>query len=104
MKAVLVIDMPNSCVECPCFHEYYCPRLGRALGVWSSYTGKPVDCQLKPLPQKKEVEVNEIEDLMRAEFTVEDFYNDKYVAKIRLATNKMIALGWNACLEEIGGK
>ena len=97
MKAVLVIDeMPNSCDECPCCCDCHCSHLGRELGIWALHTGKPVDCPLKLLPQKKEVEVNKIDDYMHTEFSV-----DKLSAKILLDTEKLIALGWNACLEEI---
>ena len=53
------------------------------------------------MPQKKEVEVNRIEDIMHTEYSIEDIFTNKYIATIRLATDKLISLGWNACLEEI---
>lgn len=92
-KAILVIDMPTDCLKCP-LSDGYC---------WNIFPikGKADDCPLKPLPQKKEVEVNEIDDIMHTEYSIKDIYTDKYVADIRLATDKLISLGWNACLEEI---
>ena len=61
-------------------------------------------CPIKLMPEKKEVEVNEIEDIMHTEYSIEDIYTNKYIATIRLATDKLISLGWNACLDEIKGE
>lgn len=98
-KALLVIDMPKSCADCKL------SDFGRCWGTYSYVHMRsddiPVNCPLKPMPQKLEVEVNEIEDLMHTEYSIEDIYTNKYVATIRLATDKLISLGWNACLEEI---
>lgn len=52
MKAILVIDMPKNCAECPCCYGYYCPHLEREMGLWAIRTGKPVDCPLKPMPNE----------------------------------------------------
>ena len=55
MKAVLVIDeMPNNCEECPCCYGFICSPLVREMGMWAIKNGKPTDCPLKPMPQKKE--------------------------------------------------
>ena len=94
MKAVLVIDeMPENCREC----RYRCFEAS----LRDKY--RPSWCPLRPLPQKKEVEVNEIDDIMHTEYSIEDIYTNKYIATIRLATDKLISLGWNACLDYITG-
>ena len=54
MKAILVIDAPNNCSECPCFHEGECGNkykgyVGDYLG-WDS--GRPSWCPLKPMPTR----------------------------------------------------
>ena len=59
-KAILVIDMPDSCSECPFFLDYYrdmCCRANRNQGIDYPY---PKDfrqkwCPLKPVPPKTEV-------------------------------------------------
>ena len=107
MKAILVIDTPHDCVYCPCWRggndEFPfddCTAMQRPLTV-EERDNKPDWCPLKPMPQKKEVEVNEIEDIMHTEYSIEDIYTNKYIADIRLATDKLISLGWNDCLKEI---
>lgn len=89
MKAILVIDMPTHCGECP----VKC----RMRGI----NHVPTWCPLKPLPKKKEVEVNKIEDLVHTEFQTMDVITDKFIADVRFETEKLIALGWNACLEAL---
>lgn len=80
MKAVLVIDMPKSCEECPIRFSgepnEWCWYLKHGLDDIKS---KPEWCPLKPLPQKMKHE-DEID------------YEYGYID------------GWNDCLEEIGGK
>ena len=108
MKAILVInEMPTECIECP-FHRIY-------VDGWLNETHCTITakrnkdgvntraewCPLKPMPQKKEVEVNEIEDIIHTEYSIEDIYTNKYIATILLATDKLISLGWNACIEEL---
>lgn len=58
MKAILVVDIPKSCEDCPCYYEgtFYCPLLKRDFGIW--YARKPVDCPLKPMPSKRETQVH----------------------------------------------
>ena len=111
MKAILVIDdVPSCCTACPFFefvndYEDDCRiRCNVKFGRINEYGTevRPKWCPLKPMPEPKEVEVNEIEDLMHTEYSIEDIYTNKYIATIRLATDKLISLGWNACLKEIG--
>lgn len=75
MKAILVVDVEE-------YGEYY-------------FEGR---YYLKPMPQKKVVSVERIEDIQSCSITE---VADKISAKIILKTNEVFALGWNACLEEI---
>lgn len=106
MKAVLIIDMPED-------FDYRRCRIGGDGNIYYERNGehRPQRASiigniknLKPMPQKKEVEVNEIEDIMHTEYSIEDIYKNKYVADIQLATDKLISLGWNACISEILGE
>lgn len=71
-KAILVIDMPDNCLGCKLQDWANC-RI-----VKGCHTGKnrPEYCPLKPLPEK-------------AELTFVDHGQDQ------------IAMGWNACIDEI---
>lgn len=92
-KAILVIDeMPNDCYEC----NFAIDLCHGTIPPQEYYNKRPSWCPLKPMPEKLHVEVNRIEDLMPSEFDI-----DKLSLKIRLDTDKLFALGWNACLKEI---
>ena len=81
MKAILVIDeMPKNCEECPCCYGFACPPLDREMGMWMIKYGKPLDCPLKPMPDRKE-----------EGYPIDDYAIGK-------------ADGWNACLYEITGE
>lgn len=86
-KAILVIDMPNSCYECPIcatwdvfpsVEEYYCTATNDSV----NRSSKPDWCPLKPLPEKYEIDRNKCSDLFY-EFELE--------------------YGYNACIDEILG-
>ena len=68
-------------------------------GMWADVNYETLP--LRPMPEKKEVKVNEIEDIMHTEYSIEDICTNKYAATILLATDKLISLGWNACVEEL---
>jgi hypothetical protein len=102
MKAILVIDeMPTKCEECPCstiLTEIYgedvftcdAVRCGdQEIKEEHMVSQKPWWCPLKPMPE---------------EFTVESLSEEKQgITKLvlNLATMKVFADGYNACLEEI---
>ena len=100
MKAILVIDMPKCCAECPLMlwdaeSEYYgacCPTLKEDNCVADSYKEnenkgtKPNWCPLKPMPQKNEIK-NE-----------EEFMN---VCGWMYEVQTGMDIGWNDCIEEI---
>lgn len=82
MKAILVIDMPRDCEECPLYDEYqmrcyYLRNDKYAVDVIPSW------CPLKPLPQKEE------KPKVSGGLDWDNAFNCGYV------------VGWNACLEEI---
>lgn len=57
-KAILVIDMPENCFDCPlCINDEYGLSLECCL-QYKGYVdekGKPVWCPLKPAPEEQEV-------------------------------------------------
>ena len=84
MKAILVIDeMPKNCDECPIRFSgepnEWCWYLKHGLDDIKS---KPSWCPLKPLPEKRELKEEWLNEYNRDEF----------------------ADGWNACLNDITGE
>ena len=76
-KAVLVMDMPGSCYQCPFGNDNFeCDVIGRPLDV-NQKIEKPGWCPLRPMPEK-----------------------DK---RIDTCINKQYVRGWNACIDAIGG-
>ena len=81
-KAILVIDMPESCDKCPLFHGFYTDMTCGANNCGIDYP-YPKDfrqnwCPLKEIPDRKDVNW--------------------------LADNAGWLCGWNDCLKEILGK
>ena len=103
MKAVLVIDIPNSCAECPLMlwdslSEYYgacVPTLKEENCITDSYQENedkgtvPSWCPLRPLP----LSATESDYAMKKCF-------DKALAEDWMSFEE----GWNACLDEIVGE
>lgn len=87
-KAILVIEMPNDCNECPLNSNGYCDVLQEyaLLNEWVEdapyydLKGKG-DCPLKPMPNKKPV----------------SYHDDLYGEVEKNFRN----IGWNDCLKEI---
>lgn len=81
MKAILVIDAPNECDECPCLNYklWYCQADPKHRDGAEDYV--PEWCPLKPMPQNKEI------------------IGTKYIKD-----SNQYALGWNACIDEILGE
>lgn len=80
-KAILVIDMPESCDKCPLMfrheEERCCMPEGR-----NSFCKKPSWCPLKPVPD---------EQCEGGTWTMSGYMADEF------------SIGWNACIEEILG-
>ena len=80
-KAILIIDMPESCDKCPLLlrheEERCCIPEGR-----NSFTTKPSWCPLKPLPEKYEIDRYKCND---------QFYQFKFER------------GYNQCIDKIVG-
>lgn len=78
-KAILVIDMPESCDKCPLFHGFYTDMTCGANNYGINYP-YPKDfrqdwCPLKEVPDRKDVDW--------------------------LADNAGRSCGWNDCIKEI---
>lgn len=89
MKAVLLINMPNQCIECPCYRQSQCEEIYEWCNVtdrrltWKEVAEVPEWCPLKPMPNK--LDANEWHRMFGGTY------------KEREAKG----YGWNACLEEI---
>lgn len=78
-KALLVMDMPESCGKCPLRSlSDDCEVVGRHVRDCSHLKNKPDWCPLKPMPEKKNYEA----------------LSDKNPCKAW-------GNGWNACIDEI---
>lgn len=106
VKAILVLndihDIPKNCMSCPLIeyhHEY-------SIICRHYQTGdtRPTWCPLRPLPDKIEVKVEKIEDIMHTELQLTDIFSNKIMAEIKFETDKLIALGYNACIDKIVGE
>ena len=55
MKAVLVIDMPNYCLDCPCYNKskLYCQVMNEMFT--DEISNKPSWCPLKPMPEEEQL-------------------------------------------------
>ena len=87
-KAILVIDMPNSCDECPLFNNYYSDMCCRGLNYRRIDYPYPENvrqnwCPLKPVPHKQ---------VEGGTWTLDGYVEDEF------------PVGWNACIEEILGE
>lgn len=87
-KAVLVMDTPECCADCPCsFFERDNPELNLicgATGEDANNVGKPDWCPLVPVPEK-------IQESIDADDVGEDYSNGAMD-------------GWNACIDAITGE
>lgn len=89
-KAVLVMDMPETCKDCSCKYASYkvdalydCAITGKTIPIdGGRYGEKPNWCPLRELPEKREINHNK-------NHYISNFWTD---AK---------SVGWNACLDEI---
>lgn len=80
-KALLVMDMPESCRECPLRSlADDCRLTGRYVMYFSNWRNKPDWCPLKPVPEKKPVVLSD-------------------GGPVSAWGN-----GWNACIDEILGE
>ena len=87
MKAILAIDMPENCWECPCYDGYWqCGATGNSFEIQDEiHNRRPDWCPLKPIPNKRILPKSEVDGTNYGE---EPWFSD----------------GWNACIDEIGGK
>lgn len=83
-KAVLVMDMPESCDKCPLFFGFYADMTCRANGYGIDYPYPDKDrqdwCPLKPIPEKVTKSIHDSDETW--------FWNQ----------------GWNHCIDKILGE
>lgn len=86
-KAVLVMDMPECCADCPCsFFERSNSKLNLICGIVqedANNVGKPDWCPLRPMPEKETEPIDE--------YDIGKDYSEGTMD------------GWNACIDAIGG-
>ena len=87
MKAILVIDMPESCFDCPCESEYLCGLARKEL--FYEADRKPEWCPLKEMPNK------------RGKLFLTDRSQKDTELIFKAAYTNSYTDGWNACIEEI---
>ena len=99
MKAILVIDMPSRCTECP-FHRAYAdnePTKTRCsfTAFWNEdgISTRADDCPLRPTPQK-------ISPMEIYRNVVREIGTSKNID----IPNEDFCDGWNYCLDEILGE
>lgn len=86
-KAILVMDMPESCNKCPCFHGFYSDMYCGALNDRTIDYPYPEDfrqdwCPLNPFPEQYDIEAEKNKPHDRD-------YNWEF------------EYGYNTCLQEI---
>lgn len=84
-KAVLVLDMPSSCDECPLFGSHYsdmtCKANGRSINYPYPKDERQDFCPLRNLSEKKVLSGD--------------------VADIQKMGKELIDIGYNACIDEL---
>lgn len=90
MKAILVVDLPKNCGDCPCIHdEMWKCQADKQFREGTYFDGRPSWCPLKPMPEKKNT------DKLQGFGNSQILWMDKVIYQNE---------GWNACLEEIMGE
>ena len=92
MKAILVIDMPQNCLDCPCSFTFGSPPQNiceamndTSLTKENMNNTKPSWCPLRLLPEKKDLNAEE------------QIY-------LRRDYDKVYKVGWNERIDEILGE
>ena len=99
-KAILVIDMPKSCLECN-FRRIENRGVWKGFSscgltkeiIWCDLSSKPIECPLRPLPEKKE-ELN-LNTILKVVESKEEIFDGIFLS--------YMIDGYNACIDEIGG-
>lgn len=99
-KAIVVIDMPESCDECPCFGNAYTDMCCHAMNNRGIDYPYPKDfrqkwCPLKPAPER--TEVVPWDGTIKAE-------NENAEEVGMYMYDRGIYRGYNLCVEEIMGE
>ena len=99
-KMMLIIDKPKGCADCELnYSDYYCQVagygiLGHRAPQCPMVNGFPGFCPLKPLPEKKEIDIEP-----HLEF-VPETYESGYTHGYERGKE----IGWNDCIDVILGE
>lgn len=89
-KAMLIMDMPSSCLHCSCSNIVHgrsrCEETGENLTVDDIYEERPKHCPLREIPQKQNI---------CGRYNAEYFKQGGKPASFKV--------GYNACIDEILG-
>mgnify|MGYP006356253557 CR=1 FL=1 len=95
MKAILVIEMPSRCIDCPChfaeMNTVVCGVNKEQLLTDDIETHKPDWCPLKPMPKKKKERYSMNRQTSTGHW---ETYGEE---------TDSVAVGYNACIDEILG-
>ena len=67
MKAILVIEMPSACKECPLrvsIDESICVKTLQDITDKEYFEERPDWCPLKPMPEKRVVQSTDVDDFL----------------------------------------
>ena len=84
MKVILVIDDPSSCWGCRLDHFHMCMGTRERKNNDGNVNKRPDWCPLKPMPSKMKIN-----------------YDDISSSEV---TEKVVAIGWNSCIDKIIGE
>lgn len=99
-KAILVIDMPDSCSKCPLFGDFYSDMCCRGLNDRGIDYPYPEDfrqdwCPLKPTPEK--INISDFDDTVKAK-------NENAEEVGMYMYDRGIDRGYNLCVDKILGE
>lgn len=90
-KCCLVMDMPINCLKCNLRYAHTCVYTNKDVLPYYEVSFRPGWCPLREIPEKKK-EVYEIEAK-----------NDNGEYEVVAVEPNKLAIGWNECLEKLGG-
>lgn len=102
-KAILILDkMPESCLECEILDNDELTCLGMKV-EYGHLNNRQHFCPLKPMPERKEVrKVKYINDVVNIQTTY-DYITNKIHGQVIYDVDRIFAVGYNACIDEILG-
>lgn len=106
MKAILILEKHEHCIDCPLLDGEYdtCVVTGGYVEkMIRKEDRREIPCPLKPLPQKKEAkEIKHFNDFVYVK-TEYDLITNDIVGKIKYDVETIFNEGYNSCVDEIIG-